>query len=97
MTTYVIPVEDYGPNGLIGTRNITFDLTGEAELAYLSNQKLKNQYQTLRQWAADAAQEATAWAGQNQAQRDAAMATTFTRLGKLLEGLADLLSNLGKT
>lgn len=97
MTDYATNIENYGPNGLINTTTGHTILTGEKELAYLSGDKLKAQYLTLRQWAADAQTESAAWATQTQAQRDAAMATTFTRLGKLLEGMADLLSNLGKT
>lgn len=96
MTDYQTTVESYGPNGLVDTTTAHMILTGEAELQHLSEAKLRAQYATLRQWAADAQTEAGAWAGQTQAQRDAAMATTFTRLGKLLEGMADLLSNLGK-
>jgi hypothetical protein len=97
MTTYQTTVKHYGDQGFIDQEVISFDLTGEREFAFLSSDKLRNQYQTLRQWAADATAESTAWAGQNAAQRDAAMATTFLRLGKLLEAMADLLSNLGKT
>lgn len=97
MTQYSQTIENYGPSGLKNTQTVNFTLTGEQEFAYLSGDKLRTFYATLRQWQVDAETESNAWATQTQAQRDAAMATTFHRLGLLMGGMADLLSNLGKT
>jgi hypothetical protein len=88
-------VQNYGPNGLISTQTVT--LTGEPELAYLGPDKLRQAYTTLRQWSADAETESTAWATQSQAQRDAAMATTFHRLSIFFDRFADLLLLEGRT
>ena len=56
---------------------------------------LKNAVTSLRQWSTDVATESGAWAGQNTAQRDAAMATMFTRLGVLLDRMADVIETAG--
>lgn len=97
MTTYQTTITNYGPNGLIDTQTINFTLTGEAELRYLSPDKLKAAYTTLRQWSADAATEANAWPTQTQAQRDAAMVTTFNRLSVFFDRFADLLLLEGRS
>jgi hypothetical protein len=97
MTTYDTTVENYGPNGLVSTEVIHNVLTGEAELQHLAPDKVKQAYLTLRTWSADAETESTAWAGQSQAQRDAAMATTFHRLSVFFDRFADLLLLEGRT
>jgi hypothetical protein len=97
MTDYQTPVEHYGPNGLVSTEVIHNILTGEAEVAHLSPDRLKQAYTTLRQWSLDAETESGAWAGQSQAQRDAAMTTTFHRLSLFFDRFADLLLLEGRT
>lgn len=97
MTQYQQRIEHYGPGGLIGSETRNFTLTGEAELAHLSPDKLKAAYATLRQWAADAETESGAWATQTQAQRDAAMVATFHRLSLFFDRFADLLLLEGRT
>jgi hypothetical protein len=97
MTTYDTTVENYGPNGLVSTEVIHNILTGEAELQHLAPDKVKQAYQTLRQWSLDAETESAAWAGQSQAARDAAMATTFHRLSVFFDRFADLLLLEGRT
>ena len=97
MTTYSKTIENYGPNGLINTQTVNFTLTGEEEQLYLSHDRVRQAYTTLRQWSADAETESTAWAGQSQAQRDAAMATTFHRLSIFFDRFADLLLLEGRT
>lgn len=97
MTQYSQKVDNYGPGGLINTQTINFTLTGDKELAYLGPDKLKQAYATLRQWAIDAETESGAWATQTQAQRDAAMATTFHRLSLFFDRFADLLLLEGRT
>jgi hypothetical protein len=61
----------------------------------LEAKNLRNVVSTLRNWAAAAHTESTAWAGQTQAQRDAAMATTFDRLGTFFDRFADAITVLG--
>lgn len=97
MTTYQQTIQNYGPNGLINTQTVNFTLTGDQELAYLGPDKLKAAYATLRQWSIDAETESGAWATQTQAQRDAAMATTFHRLSIFFDRFADLLLVDGRT
>jgi hypothetical protein len=97
MTDYQTRVENYGSNGLINTQTITQTLTGEAEVAHLAPDKVRQAYLTLRQWSLDAETESTAWAGQSQAARDAAMATTFHRLSVFFDRFADLLLLEGRT
>lgn len=97
MTDYQTTVENYGPNGLINTTTAHAILTGEAELAHLSPDKLKAAYATLRQWSVDAETESGAWAGQTQAQRDAAMVAMFHRLSLFFDRFADLLLLEGRT
>jgi hypothetical protein len=97
MTTYQRRVENYGPGGLIGAQDIQFELTGEAEQAYLSPERIKNAYQTLRQWSVDAATNHTNWPTMTNAQKDAAQRETIRRLGILMDRLADLLLLEGRT
>lgn len=97
MTTYQQRIDNYGPNGFINTQTVNVTLTGEKELTYLSPDKLKAAYATLRQWSTDAETESNAWATQTQAQRDAAMATTFHRLSVFFDRFADLLLLEGRT
>jgi len=97
VTDYQQVIEHYGPNGLINSEVIHNILTGEAELAHLAPDKVKQAYLTLRQWSLDAETESAAWAGQSQAQRDAAMATTFHRLSVFFDRFADLLLLEGRT
>lgn len=97
MTTYQKTIENYGPGGLINTQQVQVTLTGEAEQTYLSPDRVKQAYAALRQWAIDAETESGAWATQSQAQRDAAMATTFHRLSLFFDRFADLLLLEGRT
>ncbi len=97
MTTYETPVEDYGPNGLIGTRVIQQVLTGEAEQAYLSPDRIRQAYQTLRQWSDDAETTHANWPGMTQGQKDAVMRETIQRLGLFFDRFADLLLIEGRT
>ena len=97
MTDYLTNVENYGPNGLISTDVIHNELTGEAEQAHLSPDRIKNAYTTLRQWSADAETESAAWTGQSQAARDQAMAVTFHRLSVFFDRFADLLLLEGRS
>jgi hypothetical protein len=91
MTQYQRRVENYGPGGLINVETPTIELTGEAEQAYLSPDRVKNAYQTLRQWSVDAATNHTNWPTMTNAQKDAAQRETIRRLGILMDRLADLL------
>lgn len=97
MTTYETTVEHYGDGGLLGTETVQIDLSGEDELAYLGENKLRQAYQTLRQWSADAATTNTNWASMTTGQKDAAMAETIRRLGILMDRLADLLLLEGRS
>jgi hypothetical protein len=91
MTTYNTNVEHYGPNGLIGTEVIERDLTGEDEQRYLSPDRLRQAYTTLRQWSIDAQANYDTWPTKTNAQKDAAQRETIRRLGILMDRLADLL------
>jgi hypothetical protein len=91
MTTYQQPVEHYGPNGLISSEVIQFDLTGEDEERYLSPDRLRAAYTTLRSWADDGAQVHTDWPTMTQGQKDAALRETIQRLGIFFDRFADLL------
>jgi hypothetical protein len=97
MSTYQRRVENYGPGGLINVETPTIELTGEAEQAYLSPDRVKNAYQTLRQWSVDAATNHTNWPTMTNAQKDAAQRETIRRLGILMDRLADLLLLEGRT
>jgi hypothetical protein len=97
MTQYQRRVENYGPGGLINVETPTIELTGEAEQAYLSPDRVKNAYQTLRQWSVDAATNHTNWPTMTNAQKDAAQRETIRRLGILMDRLADLLLLEGRT
>ena len=66
-------------------------LEGEPEERYLAEEACRAAYQTLRGWAADAAQVNTDWPGMSAAQKDTAMRETIRRLGLMLDRFADLL------
>lgn len=91
MTTYQTNVEHYGPGGLVNTEVIQFDLTGEDEQRYLSPDRLRQAYSTLRSWSTDAAQVHTDWPTMTQGQKDAALRETIQRLGIFFDRFADLL------
>ena len=97
MTTYTQHVEHYGPAGLISAEDIPFDLTGEDEQRYLSPDRIKNAYQTLRQWSADAAQVNNDWPTMTDPQKDNATRETIRRLGLFLDRFADLLLLEGRS
>ena len=97
MTTYDTTIEHYGPNGLISTEVVSQFLTGEAEQAYLSPERVKQAYQTLRQWSADAAQTNTDWPTMTAGQKDNATRETIRRLGIFLDRFADLLLIEGRS
>lgn len=97
MTGYSQRIENYGPGGLIDTQTVNFDLTGEQELAYLSPDKLKAAYTTLRQWSADAQATADGWAGLTNQQKDARMQITYQRLATFFDRFADLLLLEGRS
>lgn len=97
MTDYPTNVEHYGPNGLISTEVIHNILTGEAELKYLSDAKLKAAYSTLRQWSADAQATADLWPTLSNAQKDARMQITYQRLATFFDRFADLLLVEGRS
>lgn len=97
MTTYQRLVAHYGPAGLIGTDTINFDLTGEAEQMYLSPDRVKQAYATLRQWSADAQNTADLWPTLTNAQKDARMQVTYQRLATFFDRFADLLLLEGRT
>ena len=86
-TTYNI--EHYDDTGLVSTEVVT--LTGEEEQSYLAHPRLKQAYQTLRQWSADAAQVNTDWPTMTQGQKDIALRETIRRLGLFFDRFADLL------
>ena len=97
MTAYQRRVEHYGPEGLINAEVIDFELTGEAEHAYLSPDRVKQAYQTLRQWSVDAQANYDTWPTKTNAQKDAAQRETIRRLGVLMDRLADLLLLEGRS
>lgn len=66
-----------------------------AKSATAEEARLKKSYTTLRQWAQDARDEVAAWDSQTTAQRNAAIKVTIDRLGKLCDGMADILKNGG--
>ena len=91
MTQYQQRIEHYGPGGLVSVETPSFDLTGEDEQRYLSPERLRQAYATLRQWSADAAQADTDWPTLTQAQKDARLQITIRRLGVFFDRFADLL------
>jgi hypothetical protein len=95
--TYQKTVEHYGDEGLINTEVISFDLTGEDEQQYLSPERLRNVYSTLRQWSADAQNTYDLWPTLSNAQKDARARETYQRLGVFLDRLADLLLLEGRS
>lgn len=97
MTAYQRRIERYGPAGLIGVDTPTVELTGEDEQRYLSPERLKTAYQTLRQWSADAAQTDADWPTMTNAQKDAANRVVIRRLGIFFDRFADLLLIDGKS
>jgi hypothetical protein len=97
VTDYPTNVEHYGPGGLVSTEVIHNILTGEDELRYLSPDKLKAAYTTLRQWSADAQSTADQWATLSNAQKDARMQITYQRLATFFDRFADLLLLEGRT
>lgn len=97
MTTYQTNVENYGPDGLIDSEVIQFVLTGEDELRYLSGDKLRVAYSTLRAWSVDAQNTANTWGTLTNAQKDARMQVTYQRLATFFDRFADLLLADGKT
>lgn len=66
-----------------------------AKSATAEEARLKKSYTTLRQWAQDARDEVAAWDSQTTAQRNAAIKVTIDRLGKLCDGMADLIKTGG--
>jgi len=94
MTTQV-PIDHYGPGGLISSEVITLD--GEDEQRYLSSDRLKQAYQTLRTWSVDAATTNTNWPTMTALQKDNATRETIRRLGIFLDRFADVLLVDGKS
>jgi len=94
MTT-IIPIEHYGPGGLVSTESVT--LEGEAEQIYLSHPRIKAAYQTLRQWSLDAQAAYDDWPNKTAANKDATQRETIRRLGVLMDRLADLLLLEGRS
>ena len=97
MTQYTRRIEHYGPNGFIDFEDIIFNLTGEEEQAYLSPDRVKQAYQTLRTWSADAANTNTNWPTMTALQKDNATRETIRRLGIFLDRFADVLLVDGKS
>jgi hypothetical protein len=97
MTQYQQRIENYGPGGLIDVQTPTFTLTGEDEQKYLSPERIRQAYTTLRQWSADAAQVNTDWPTMTAVQKDNATRETIRRLGIFLDRFADLLLIDGKS
>lgn len=58
---------------------------------------LRNQYDALQNWAADAATVSGNWATMTTVQRNNAHAALFDRFGKLCTGLSILVRQLGMT
>ena len=57
-------------------------------------QKLRQSYQTVRQWAQDAANTNANWPTMTQTQKDTALRETIRRLGVLLDHVGDLMITL---
>ena len=84
-----ITIYEFGPDGPVPVG--TFTLTGDAEARYLAPDRVREAYQTLRQWSIDAAQVNTDWPTMTAGQKDSAMRETIRRLGILLDRFADVL------
>lgn len=97
MTQYQRRIENYGPTGLINVETPTFTLTGEDEQRFLSPDRLRTAYATLRQWSLDAQDAFDTWPTKTNAQKDATQRETIRRLGILMDRLADLLLVEGRT
>ena len=97
MTDYPTNIETWGPGGLISTTTIHRILTGEAEQLYLSPDRVKQAYATLRQWSLDAQAAYDDWPNKTTAQKDATTRETIRRLGVFMDRLADLLLLEGRT
>ena len=85
-------IEDIPVNmgdGQVHTRRVIYD--GEDEQRYLSPERLRAAYLTLRQWSVDAAQVNTDWPTMTAGQKDNATRETIRRLGLFLDRFADLL------
>ena len=97
MTQYTRRIENYGPGGLIDFQDIIFNLTGEDEQRYLSPDRVKQAYNTLRQWSADAAQVNTDWPTMTANQKDNTQREVIRRLGIFFDRFADLLLIEGRS
>ena len=97
MTQYATRVEHYGPGGLINAEDILFNLTGEDEQRFLSPDRIKQAYTTLRQWSADAAQVNTDWPTMTANQKDNTQREVIRRLGIFFDRFADLLLIEGRS
>lgn len=97
MTTYQTRIDNYGPGGLIGTQFVNFDLTGEDEQEFLSRDRIRNAYSTLRQWSLDAQAAYDDWPNKTAVQKDATQRETIRRLGIFMDRLADLLLIEGRS
>jgi hypothetical protein len=93
--TVVIPVEHYGPGGLISTEQVT--LNGEDEVRHLSPERVRAAYQTLRTWSIDAQTHYDDWPNKTNAQKDVVQRETIRRLGIFFDRFADLLLMEGRT
>jgi hypothetical protein len=76
-------------DGTYRNRQVTYD--GEDEQRYLSPDRLRAAYLTIRQWSADAAQVNDGWDTMTALQKDNAMRETIRRLGLFFDRFADLL------
>ena len=94
MTT-VVPIEHYGPGGLISTGQVTLD--GEEEVAYLAHPRVRVAYATLRQWSLDAQAAYDDWPNKTAGQKDVVQRETIRRLGVFMDRLADLLLLEGRS
>ena len=90
-----VPIYRFGPGGPVQVDTAT--LVGEDEQRYLSPDRLRTAYQTLRQWSADAAQVNTDWPAMSTLQKDNATRETIRRLGLFLDRFADLLLMEGRS
>jgi len=97
MTQYTTRIERYGPGGLINFQDVIFNLTGEDEQRYLSPDRIKSAYATLRQWSLDAQNAFDTWDAKPAGQKDATTKETIRRLGIFMDRLADLLLVDGKS
>jgi hypothetical protein len=88
-------IENYGPSGLISSVPVT--LTGEDEQRYLSPDRIRQAYTTLRQWADDAETTHANWPTMTQQQKDVVMREVIQRLGLFFDRFADLLLIEGRS